>query len=571
MNQSQHFYYWFPSRHSLIASAKALLLIMALTLPIALQHNKQQQNASLKAITHQYTNELSTLFSHVINILKDAETHLDERCGSDQLLYLRQQVFDTPLLGAINVVTPKGELICSSWQKHTPSLSSMSPRRDQRLSLAGPIASLYLESSALLVRYTTTNDYEINAELPVNSLKKQLNNSLHSMPNKTLLTALVDAKSGVPLWSNAPYTLPLQGAEPTTNDDELNYNLDTVDTAAPFPLTQLYHYEGPFDDGSYRSLYAAPITSMPDLALIVASSSTAAYGQFGLYVAPLFASYMSFFIVLALILNYSEHHSQSPKRRILQGLAKGEFYNVYQPLVDAVSGEIVAVEVLIRWADPDQGLIMPSVFLPDVERSDLEVALTLYQLNAIRDELLPVTQAHPNLCIAVNVSRKQLLDDACIQAMLTLAQEIPMLKVELTEHDVIDVNDAMILANLSRLSAAGIKIAVDDFGTGYCGMAYLNHFPINQLKIDRSFVSIIGTDSPNTLVLGAVIALGQKLGLELVAEGVELPFQAEHLSALGVDIHQGWLYAKPMKATVFKQHLKMMGANVYGTHQFIVA
>jgi len=535
---------WLPSRRSLALSVLVLMAVMAVTVPLMAQYGKRQQQQALKEYADRLAGELSNIFSQLEQALTVIAQRVDYRCTGEQLHLLRQQVFSLSMVAQIGVVTPNGLLVCSSWQKHTPGIAVMSPRHDRRFSLYGPASSDYLQEPALMVRYTTVDGGEINAQLPVSELRYRLDGTFHGGTGRDLLIALVDADSGVPLWTNGRFTLPLQVNNPAGARESL------------FPLPDRYRYVGRFDDHSIRYLYATRIGGMPQLALLLAQASHEVWQPLRRYLPILLAGYGLFFIALVWLVNYTERLYLSPQRRIAQGLKQQQFFNVYQPLVDTSCGRITSVEVLIRWRDPRLGVLTPAVFLKEVEQADMAVELTLYQLVEIRRQLLPLLlESCPELGVAVNVSRKQLLDERCVQAMQQLVRVMPRLKVELTEHELIDVNDPQILANLSRLHEAGVQIALDDFGTGYSGMAYLKHFPIDQLKIDRSFVAVIGTDSPNSLVLEAVIALGRQLRLQLVAEGVETAAQAEHLRRLGVTLHQGWLYAKPLEARALRESL----------------
>jgi diguanylate cyclase len=253
----------------------------------------------------------------------------------------------------------------------------------------------------------------------------------------------------------------------------------------------------------------------------------------------------------------------SPKRLALLGglrraLDRGELVLHYQPKADVRSGRILGVEALVRWQHPEHGLLGPGEFIPLAERTGLIHPLTRWVLDAALDQATRWRDAGLRLSVAVNVSTRSLLDPTFpdqVAGQLT-ARRVPpgLLVLEITESAVMAEPDHA-LDVLGRLHTLGVGLAVDDFGTGYSSMAYLKELPIDELKIDRSFVSQMATSPSDAVIVRSTIDLGHNLGLRVVAEGVETQHAWDELAALGCDTAQGYLLGRPVPAAELEQQL----------------
>ena len=232
-----------------------------------------------------------------------------------------------------------------------------------------------------------------------------------------------------------------------------------------------------------------------------------------------------------------------------QALRNQEFVLHYQPQVglDGMFG----VEALVRWVHPERGLIYPGEFIAQAEESGLILPLGRWVMETACAQLaswagrLETRQ----LCIAVNVSARQFRHPQFVDSVMRVINESAIsadrLKLELTEsllaHDM-DVT----IAKMGLLKAAGVTLAIDDFGIGYSALSYLKHLPLDQLKIDRSFVKDILRDPNDAAIARTIIGLARSLGLGVVAEGVETVAQRELLSQFGCDCYQGYLFCKAL-------------------------
>ena len=235
-----------------------------------------------------------------------------------------------------------------------------------------------------------------------------------------------------------------------------------------------------------------------------------------------------------------------------RALVEGGFELFYQPQVDRVDGRLVGFEALLRWRRDDGEVMLPSEFIGMAEESSLILALGEWTLREAARQIVAWSSAGgPDVPISVNVSAKQCLDLQLVQLLSTILAETGIspdkLKLELTETAA--MSDAAVVEELlDGIRQLGVGIALDDFGTGYSSLVYLRRFPIQQIKIDRSFVQDLTTQPEAAAIVKAIIGLAHGLGVPVVAEGVETSSQRDMLLAHGCDILQGYLFARPLPA-----------------------
>lgn len=253
---------------------------------------------------------------------------------------------------------------------------------------------------------------------------------------------------------------------------------------------------------------------------------------------------------------FSSEMSSRAKRRLTleadlrRSVEREELRVYYQPQVDLTSGAIVGLEALVRWQHPRHGLIPPGEFIPLAEESGYIVSLGNWVLRAACRQIRQWADAGLALRqVAVNVSAVQLSRGALVEAVRNALQEsgvaASQLELEITESSImLDREES--LRTLVSLRALGVQLSIDDFGTGYSSLAYLQQMEVHKLKVDMAFVRDMTTNANNASIVKAIIALGHSLGLEIIAEGVETPEQAQSLLALRCDVMQGYLISKPL-------------------------
>lgn len=233
-------------------------------------------------------------------------------------------------------------------------------------------------------------------------------------------------------------------------------------------------------------------------------------------------------------------------------LKKEQLTLYYQPIVFSKTGRLKGFEALIRWIHPTKGLIPPSDFIPVAEENGLIIPIGQWVIETACRQLKEWHDQFPeykNLTVSVNISVQQFtynnFEKIVVAALNTTGLEPHCLVGELTESAVIDKPEA-IIGHLNRLKQSGIKLAIDDFGTGYFSLAYLKNFPLDYLKIDKSFVDNINRDHKNLEIARTIIALAKNLNLQVIAEGIESNDQLETLQGIGCDFIQGYYFSKPV-------------------------
>jgi diguanylate cyclase (GGDEF)-like protein len=234
------------------------------------------------------------------------------------------------------------------------------------------------------------------------------------------------------------------------------------------------------------------------------------------------------------------------------GLKNGEFIVYFQPQVNGKEEKLVGMEALVRWQSPTVGLISPAAFIPIAEATGLIVELDRFVMRVAMNQISQwYREGYNPGVLAMNLTMKQLQQGDFIDFLTNILEEtecrVEWIELEVTE-DQIMINPDTSIEILRQISALGVKIAVDDFGTGYSSLSYLKKLPINKLKIDQSFVRDLPYDEEDAAISKAIVALGQSLNLEIIAEGVETVEQKEFLVQNGCENIQGYLYSKPISA-----------------------
>ncbi len=261
-----------------------------------------------------------------------------------------------------------------------------------------------------------------------------------------------------------------------------------------------------------------------------------------------------------------EMHADAIRRIEMESLLRTaieerQFVLHYQPLIDLQSGHLTGVEALVRWQHPTRGLVPPMEFIPLAEETGLIVPLGQWAIleacNQVRLWQKEIPADEP-IALNVNLSARQLRHPNIVRDIADALDDSGLLPgrliLEITES-VLMIDTAATLSRLFQLKSLGVRLAVDDFGTGYSSFAYLRRFPVDILKIDKSFVDGVATEPTASALVDAMIRIGKTLRLETVAEGVEKPDQAERLRSLQCDLAQGYLYSKPMPSEMLTKML----------------
>jgi diguanylate cyclase (GGDEF)-like protein/PAS domain S-box-containing protein len=259
-------------------------------------------------------------------------------------------------------------------------------------------------------------------------------------------------------------------------------------------------------------------------------------------------------------------HAQAVHRLELENdlrraIARQEFFLVYQPVVDLATGRLLELEALVRWAHPRRGIVSPGEFIPVAEETGLIHGLGRWVLQEACGQLVAWEREYPgcaHLAVSVNLSPYQFRDPALVEEVRAVLQETGLaperLKLEITESVMAEGTDE-VLGAFQRLKSLGVHLAIDDFGTGYSSLGFMQRFPIDSLKVDRSFVQRLGQSDQDAAIVRAIINLGKALDLTVTGEGIEQAEHATFLQAMGCDRGQGYLFGRPLSVAEVGERL----------------
>lgn len=240
---------------------------------------------------------------------------------------------------------------------------------------------------------------------------------------------------------------------------------------------------------------------------------------------------------------------------------RNDFVLYYQPQVSAETGQIFGLEALLRWPHYDFGMVSPAVFIPAAENTGLITSIGEWVLKTVcrqTEEWYKLGITNIDLTVALNVSTRQLRDGSFAQMVKEVMDasnlDPKQIEIEITESTIMD-DPEMAIAELQKIHNLGVRIAMDDFGTGFSSLSYLNMLPIDTIKIDQSFVKDIGIDPKDEAIVKAIIGLAHTLGLKVIAEGVEEEYQVDFLQENNCDILQGYYYSRPVAVDVVTELL----------------
>ena len=272
---------------------------------------------------------------------------------------------------------------------------------------------------------------------------------------------------------------------------------------------------------------------------------------FGLFAAGIIMMTVTGFAVLI-----PRRAPRNPVAEIERALEAGEFIPYYQPIVDIRSGQLRGAEVLVRWRKPDGTLVLPGSFIPLMESSDLIDDLTRSLMRKVCTEVGPALGRRPDLRISFNFAGKLFSEPSIVKDVRDIFASSPIkfsqVVLEVTERDPIE-NFTETRQTIAALQGLGVRIAIDDVGTGHSGLSYMLKLGVDIIKIDKMFVDAIGTDRNSTTIVETLVDLARNMRMDVVAEGVENFEQVMHLRTLGVRSAQGYVFAPPLPGSSFLQ------------------
>ncbi len=251
----------------------------------------------------------------------------------------------------------------------------------------------------------------------------------------------------------------------------------------------------------------------------------------------------------------------NPISELKHALAAGEFVPFYQPIVDIRSGQLRGAEVLVRWRKPDGSLVLPGSFIPLAESGGLIRAMTFDLMHRVCAEVGKAIGSRPALKISFNFAGMLFSDETIVKDVRRTFSQTPIklsqVVLEVTERDPIE-NFTLTRQVIAALQGLGVRIAIDDVGTGHSGLSYMLKLGVDIIKIDKMFVDAIGTDRNSTTIVETLVDLAHNMRMDIVAEGVENFEQVMHLRELGIRSAQGYVFAPPLPGSAFLQLIEAM-------------
>lgn len=500
----------------------ALLIALLLTGLVALllrnvyiESNKARWHQQLGTFAQFVDDRVARLDSVLLRLAGSRDL-----CGDEAFKLQRNALIDNPYVVDIFFLSADAKRLCGSrlQQQQTFDGALFHPQEGVQITRVEPSST---RPVFYIYRALPSGGYVV-AMVPAKILSVVLSQS--QLPALDGYLALVTSRDGAPLHMEPAH------AQPSL-------------VHSPLFKPSLLHYVSRQLDGYW--VQAMPLLNSPTVSLVYVASLLHVGLLPTAWVWSLLGGLLLMWGGLYWCHGWWGRFESDPGRTLRSALKRGEFFNVYQPIRDGSNGRLLGFEVLMRWRS-SQGIIGPLHFIPMAEEQGVLVAMTRKQIGEAARALSLLLSRQPELKVSFNINSQHLLDPAFLRDSALWKQQIPHLVYEITEGSMVDLDDEVIGAALQRLKALGIRLAVDDFGTGYSSLAYLQRLPLDILKADRCFVAALGSDSINAPILEAIVKLAHKLGLEIIAEGVEEAMQEQWLLRHGVVQQQGWLHGKPL-------------------------
>ncbi len=500
-------------RKNLIAMALGVLLAGGPLLALDYWISRLIERQSLDDVTTSAKRAVGLAearMSQIIAALDDLAARGVDSCTPDNLVLMRHTVFETLPIKGIALVTPGGEIVCTHGGRPLGQRSILVSE-----SLPGAdgynIQIIAVGSGSNMVRLVRTSGANhLVAIVPGDLFVPQVStqgNQLSSHAVMTTAHGMVIGRSGREM-----------------HDDEDALTVKRTSDKYGFTLAM----------------------SLPRDAIAASDLD-----NLGLFSKGAFA-----LILIGFALLMPKRNPDNPVAELERALEAGEFVPYYQPIVDIRSGQLRGAEVLVRWRKADGSLVLPGAFIPLAESSGLILPLTRTLMRRVCAEVGAAIGRRPGLKISFNFAAQLFRNDAIVKDVRNIFAGTPIdlsqVVLELTEREQIeDLTETRRV--IAALQGTGVRIAIDDVGTGHSGLSYMLKLGVDIIKIDKMFVDAIGTDRNSTTIVETLIDLAHNMRMDVVAEGVENFEQVMHLRELGVRSAQGYVFAPPLPGSAFLQ------------------
>ena len=454
-------------------------------------------------------------------------------CSRENISAMNTMAYDIPAISELGLMRPDGKLVCTSWGPINPPVLPGIPEPSPGFKLLGPLEIKLMNRFGLVAIRLREDGSRLGALIHPSVLIGRLGADLGEHGFAVLLRRSdthIFARNG-----NVP-EMQMVESESETGDGS----------------TQL---RALFKDGIKRTLFAVELEDYPGMYSVVAAADAWILHDWKRVALILGAIGVGSSVFLIFLLLGVLGRRLSLQGELESSLRKNEFEINYQPVIDLKSGRCVGAEALISWIQPGGKVVRPDLFIPLAEDTGLIEPMTEWLMKQIRLEMEGLLGDNRDLHIAINLSPCHFESEKILSASSRIfgaSAVLPgQLIYEITERGLIQHDDDLARGVVTKLHRRGSQIALDDFGTGYSSLGYISSFPLDYLKIDRSFVSTIGTDSLMSGLVDSIVDMARRLGLKVIAEGVETPEQARYLGDRGVEFAQGWYYSRAMPAQGF--------------------
>ncbi|MCW8443726.1 EAL domain-containing protein [Fluoribacter gormanii] len=475
------------------------------------RHNAANSFNFIKDVTnnraHNIDRFINNVFQNIYKIPVYQQNNLN--CKDDFDPYLQHIVINHPQISGLAIHDQKHHITCST----LPQNQTFNLNHDISLSIMGPLkTSMFIEPIYVIPKKIGIRNVEMIVLAPV--LQKELNNPESGIHTTTLYD--VNQKKEI-----------IQIRKPTSNSwiDKLPIITDRI-----------------FASAKLNSIDGVVLTvEGPDQTLI----NNLLYNQILLILDILVFSISLYFLIKNKFNKYYSLHGA-----IKQAIKSGQFYPVYQPLFDTQCNTYSGAEVLLRWQDHGNEIIMPDLFIEEAEDTGLIVPITLQIIEIAFKEAKNILETQPDFHLAFNICALHFTDNQFFPQFYTLMLQYAIspkqILFEITERNLLDMNNEIYFNRLNELRNIGYSLAIDDYGTGHSSISYLQHYPFNFLKIDKLFIHAIGTKAVAESLNDAIIQLAKSINLTIIAEGVETKEQLDYLLQNEVRLIQGWYFSKAL-------------------------
>ena len=458
---------------------------------------------------------------------------LSYECTTDDINAMNTMAYDIPEISEIGLIRPDRKLVSTSWGPVSPLIEPGLPKPAGGFRLLGPMELKLMQRYGLLALRLREDGSELGALIHPSVLIGRLGADLGEHGFAVLLRR---ADTHFFAWNGNVPEMEMVESEVEGGDGS----------------TQL---RALFKDGIERTLFAVELEDFPGMYSVAAAADAWILHDWihmALILGAIGAGTSAILVFLVVGIMRRRLSLQGELERSLQ---RNEFEINYQPVIELQTGRCVGAEALISWVQPGGKRVRPDLFIPLAEDSGLIEPMTEWLMRQIRVELEDWLANDRSLHVAINLSPCHFESDRILETTRQIfnGSEIQAHQViyEITERGLVEEDNELARGVMKELRARKSHMALDDFGTGYSSLSYISSFPLDFLKIDKSFVETIGTDAVMAGLVDSIIDMAQRLELRTIAEGVETPAQANYLRDRGVNYAQGWFYSKGIPAAEF--------------------